>query len=334
MTKRQTRMFFVGGTTLFALVFIALTIDSHRQFGRLTHEDALTSQVVAGKHVWHRKDCINCHTLLGEGAYYAPDLTKIAQLRGEPYLRQFLKDPARFYSEEQHGRLMPNPNLSDEEIGDVIAFLTWISNIDNNNWPPRPILVSAATPQGIALGTPGPAAASTDPIALGEALFRQTPPGCFSCHSTQPGLQIVGPSLAGIGTPRRRYPEEPRLLRLSKIAGRLHPRIHSSSERIRGARPDVLCGRPVDHAGHLSGHAEAGGHRPSRRVYRDAQVKRNRLMRYRTQAVAYPVLRRRHAVLWPADGLRSAVGREVPRARIRSRPGCRSTSPRKFTRTC
>jgi nitric oxide reductase subunit C len=200
MTKRQTRMFFVGGTTLFALVFIALTIDSHRQFGRLTHEDALTSQVVAGKHVWHRKDCINCHTLLGEGAYYAPDLTKIAQLRGEPYLRQFLKDPARFYSEEQHGRLMPNPNLSDEEIGDVIAFLTWISHIDNANWPPRPILVSAATPQGIALGTPGPAAASTDPIALGEALFRRTPPGCFSCHSTQPGLQIVGPSLAGIGT--------------------------------------------------------------------------------------------------------------------------------------
>jgi nitric oxide reductase subunit C len=200
MTKRQTRIFFVGGTTLFSLIFVALTIDSHRQFGRLTHEEALTPSVVAGKHVWHRKDCINCHTLLGEGAYYAPDLTKIAQLRGEPYLRQFLKDPARFYSEEQHGRLMPNPNLSDEEIGDVIAFLTWISRIDNNDWPPRPILVSAATPQEIGLGAPSPTAASADPIALGEALFRRTPPACFSCHSTQPGVQIVGPSLAGIGT--------------------------------------------------------------------------------------------------------------------------------------
>ena len=100
MTKRQTRLFFVAGTTLFALVFIGLTIDSHRQFGRLTHEEKLTPEVVAGKHVWHRKDCINCHTLLGEGAYYAPDLTKIAQLRGEPYLRQFLKDPSRYYSEE------------------------------------------------------------------------------------------------------------------------------------------------------------------------------------------------------------------------------------------
>ena len=105
---------------------------------------------------------------------------------------------------------MPNPNLSDEEIGDVIAFLTWISNIDNNNWPPRPILVSAATPQGIAFGTPAPAAASTDPIALGEALFRRTPPGCFSCHSTQPGVQIVGPSLAGIGTRAADLAEESR----------------------------------------------------------------------------------------------------------------------------
>jgi nitric oxide reductase subunit C len=199
MTKRQTRLFFVGGTTLFSIIFIGMTIDSHRQFGRLTHEEALTDQVVAGKHVWHRKNCINCHTLLGEGAYFAPDLTKITQQRGEPYLRQFLKDPSRFYSEEQHGRLMPNPNLSDQDIGDVIAFLTWVSNIDNQNWPPRPIVVSAATPQGIALGTPPPGAASSNPIALGEALFGQSPPACFSCHSTQAGIQTVGPSLAGVG---------------------------------------------------------------------------------------------------------------------------------------
>ncbi len=200
MTKRQTRIFFVAGTTLFSLVFLAMTVDSHRQFGRLTHEDQLTDQVVAGKHVWHRKDCINCHTLLGEGAYYAPDLTKITQQRGEAYLRQFLKDPSRFYSEEKHGRLMPNPKLTDQNISDVIAFLTWVSNIDNQGWPPRPILVSAATAQ-VTLGPPEPAAsASGDPIALGEALFRQSPPACFSCHSTQPGAQLVGPSLAGVGS--------------------------------------------------------------------------------------------------------------------------------------
>ena len=29
MTKRQTRLFFIVGTTVFALIFIGLTIDSH-----------------------------------------------------------------------------------------------------------------------------------------------------------------------------------------------------------------------------------------------------------------------------------------------------------------
>lgn len=195
MTKRQTRLFFVVGTGLFGLIFIALTIHSHLRFGELTNADAITPQVIAGKHVWHRKNCINCHTLLGEGAYYAPDLTKIAQQRGQAYLRQFLQDPSRFYSEQRHGRLMPNPQLSEEQIGDVIAFLTWVSNIDNQGWPPRPIVVSAALPES----TSRVAAASANPVALGEAVFRRTPPACFSCHSTTEGATLVGPSLAGLG---------------------------------------------------------------------------------------------------------------------------------------
>ena len=200
MTKRGTRIFFIAGTAIFTAVFIGLTIDSHRKFGALTHADAITPSVIEGKHVWHAKNCINCHTLLGEGAYYAPDLTKIAQHRGEAYLRQFLKDPAKYYSEERDGRLMPNLNLSDEQITDVIAFLTWVSHIDNQNWPPRPILVTSASPQGILLGTRVPEAASTDPVALGEVLFKTAPPGCFGCHSLQQGVVLVGPPLAGLAT--------------------------------------------------------------------------------------------------------------------------------------
>ena len=49
---------------------------------------------------------------------------------------------------------MPNLRLSDEQITEVIAFLTWVSHIDNQNWPPRPIVVTAALPQGIILGAP------------------------------------------------------------------------------------------------------------------------------------------------------------------------------------
>ena len=87
MTKRHTRMFFIGGTLLFAAIFLILTVDSHRQFNTLTNADRITPAVSEGKDVWHRKNCVNCHTLLGEGAYYAPDLTKITKQRGTPYLR-------------------------------------------------------------------------------------------------------------------------------------------------------------------------------------------------------------------------------------------------------
>jgi len=198
MTKRQTRAFFLGSTGLFSLIFLALTIDSHRQFGALTHADQITPEVVAGKHVWHRKNCVNCHTLLGEGAYYAPDLTKIADQRGAPYLRSFLADPARFYNEERDRRLMPNLKLSPQEIDEVIAFLTWVGKIDNHGWPPRPILVSGAAIPGSNVGGAAPQAASDDPVAVGQALFGQSSPGCFACHSTSPGVNLVGPSLAGI----------------------------------------------------------------------------------------------------------------------------------------
>src|SRR5205823_6654083 len=122
MTKRRARAFFVVSTVLSALVFLALTVDSHRKIPALTNATAIDATVIAGKEVWHRNNCINCHSLLGEGAYYAPDLTQITAQRGASYLREFLKEPSRFYSEERDRRLMPTLPLSDQDITAVIAF--------------------------------------------------------------------------------------------------------------------------------------------------------------------------------------------------------------------
>lgn len=218
MNKRQTRLFAIGSTAVAAAVFLGLTWDSHRQFPKLTNEDRLTPEVVAGKNVWHKYNCINCHTLFGEGAYYAPDLTKIAKLRGDQYLTAYMKEPSKFYDEKRHRRLMPNQNLSDPEIKSLISFLTWVSNVDNQGWPPRPILVTGATipgtdlatsqqsvaasaPIGTASAPPGarPVSGGDNPMALGERLFRSASPACNACHSVAPGVNMAGPSLAGIG---------------------------------------------------------------------------------------------------------------------------------------
>lgn len=215
MNKKQARFFAIGSTVVATLVFLGLTLDSHRQFGTLTNADKITPQVTRGKDVWHANNCINCHTLFGEGAYYAPDLTKITQHRGEQYLRAYMKDPSKFYDEKKHRRLMPKQDLSEDDITALIAFLDWVSKVDNQGWPPRPILVTGATFPGTDAARPdGAAAAPTadgslppgarpttggeNPIALGEAVFRSVTPACTACHSVSPGVNMAGPSLAGL----------------------------------------------------------------------------------------------------------------------------------------
>lgn len=219
MNKRQTRLFAIVATAISVVVFLGLTLDSHRQFDKLTNADAITPQVTLGKDVWHKNNCINCHTIFGEGAYYAPDLTKITKLRGEAYLTAYLKDPSKFYDEKRHRRLMPKQDLSDEDIAGLIAFMDWVSNVDNQGWPPRPILVTgSAMPGGdrsaaqqtddakIERGgidaPPGarPVADDENPIALGERIFRTATPACTACHSTAPGVNMAGPSLAGLAS--------------------------------------------------------------------------------------------------------------------------------------
>ena len=215
MTNRQARIFAWGSTIAAAVLFLGLTLDSHRQFPELTNAENITPEVTHGKDVWHKYYCLNCHTLFGEGAYYAPDLTKITQHRGEAYLQAYMRDPAAFYDEQRHRRLMPQQNLSEEEISNLIKFLDWVANVDNQGWPPRPILVTGgftAVAGGSGAGGTAPVQSGSTSVgvrpvspdsdirALGENVFRTAVPGCVACHSLAPGADGAGPSLAGVAT--------------------------------------------------------------------------------------------------------------------------------------
>lgn len=242
MNKRQTRLFAIISTALAAAAFIGMTIDSHRQFGKLTNADQITAQVKRGQEVWHENNCINCHTLFGEGAYYAPDLTKITQHRGEAYLQAYMRDPSKFYDETRHRRLMPKQDISDSDITSLIAFLDWVSKVDNAGWPPRPILVtgsampgvsaSAQPPQAGAAGTK-PVDKGDNPIALGEKVFRTATPACGACHSVAPGVNMAGPSLAGlVGRTEKLIASADYKGQAKDVAGYIHESIASPSAHL------------------------------------------------------------------------------------------------------
>ncbi len=143
MTKSMARNVFYGGSLFFIVIFLGLSFHSHRYIVTTsTDADALTESVVAGKLVWEENACINCHTILGEGAYFAPELANVMTRWG------VLEDPEdafetlKSWMEAQPTgiegrRQMPNFDLSDEEIRDLTNFLIWTDNIDSQDWPPN-----------------------------------------------------------------------------------------------------------------------------------------------------------------------------------------------------
>ncbi len=110
-------------------------------FGQKLTEEEAQALVTRGKLTTQAKNCMNCHTLLGNGAYYAPDLTKSwldpswgsKDIR-EQQMVEFLMNP----QDRLHnglGRRMPNLNITEAEARATVAFLKWMSSIDTNGFP-------------------------------------------------------------------------------------------------------------------------------------------------------------------------------------------------------
>ena len=112
---------------------------SEEEAGALLHLGKLGSQA---------KNCMDCHTLLGNGAYYAPDLTKswldpawgpdgaMQALTGkeskEEAMSEFLQHPDQYPT---HARMMPDLGITAKEAEGLVAFLKHMSSIDTNGFP-------------------------------------------------------------------------------------------------------------------------------------------------------------------------------------------------------
>ena len=189
LSKSQAQLFFWAGTIFFSGIFLFLTVDTIRKVPEQTSSNNITEEVAAGKRIWEENNCMGCHTILGEGAYYAPELTKAYPRRGEAWLKVFLKDPQAMFPGE---RKMVQYNFSDEEIKNVIAFLKWISEMDLNGFPADPPLKA----NFVTNTAPVTSAANTNEVTK-PAIYDQL---CTACHTLAGQGGNVGPALDGVGT--------------------------------------------------------------------------------------------------------------------------------------
>ena len=136
-TKSMARNIFYGGSAFFFLLFVALTVDTVNGLPERDHRENINDKVILGKHVWEVNNCIGCHTLMGEGAYFAPELANVYNRFGnsKEAIIGFIK--SRPVEGIPGRRSMPQFNLSDEELEGVAEFLKWTSEIDDGNWPPN-----------------------------------------------------------------------------------------------------------------------------------------------------------------------------------------------------
>lgn len=136
LSKKQAKMFFLGGTALFALIFTGLSVDSLMNgIPKNTHEELMTQDVKDGKRIWEEKNCMGCHTLMGEGAYYAPELTKVYSRVGEGIIKAAVMSPTPWGS---HGRQMVAYGMNEEDANKIVAFFEWTDKMYLNGFPIAP----------------------------------------------------------------------------------------------------------------------------------------------------------------------------------------------------
>jgi nitric oxide reductase subunit C len=134
LSKKQARAFFLGGTFVTFLIFIGLTVFSLSKSNDQTNNENLTASVIRGKEIWESNNCMGCHTILGEGSYYAPELTKVVERRGEGYIKAVLMSKTPWQRADHGSRRMVAYGMTDAQANDVVSFFKWIGKIDLNGF--------------------------------------------------------------------------------------------------------------------------------------------------------------------------------------------------------
>lgn len=115
-------------------------------FGKNYTPEQAADLMRRGKLAIQSHACMDCHTFFGNGAYYAPDLTRAwldpawknlwmpmtqASTKEEAMAR-FLMAPDKYAT---WSRKMPNLHIDRDESVAIVAYLKWLSSVDTNGFP-------------------------------------------------------------------------------------------------------------------------------------------------------------------------------------------------------
>jgi nitric oxide reductase subunit C len=190
MSKRIAFWIFLVGTVSSSLLFLYLTYDTQRQVVALSHADRIDEHVVDGKRAFQKYNCNDCHTILGFGGYYAPDLTRVLQRVGADGIRFRVSDPGRAFA--NGWRKMPNQHVTVAEIDALVAFFTWVGGIENGDWPPQDSRKRLSRGSERLVSAAG--------VSPGAAVFQTR--GCMNCHALHGVGGTFGPALDKVGERR------------------------------------------------------------------------------------------------------------------------------------
>ncbi|HMM50272.1 MAG TPA: cytochrome c [Burkholderiaceae bacterium] len=193
-------------TVLFAALSILSFVGPRKQ--ALPQEVSFDRySAVEGRRVFQAYNCMGCHTIVGNGAYFGPDLTDLYRRAGPAWLAAFLPSagawptaaairvqlqnpavaaaagtdsfddyleryPAARERIERRGgtnTFMPNLPFTRDEIGQLIAFLRYTSAMNTEGWPPTPWPAARAAAAAGAIGAPTVAATAATASAAASA---------------------------------------------------------------------------------------------------------------------------------------------------------------------
>lgn len=163
---------------LMVAVWVALyffSFDDQRGQARPADFSFQGHSATAGKKVFQAYNCMGCHTIVGNGAYLAPDLTDTYAAAGPAWLAAYLPSAGTWPTEALldlqvdrmsrqgliaeasleayyaaypgarerisrrggQGANMPNLAFRPGEVDALIAFLAYTSAMDTEGWPPK-----------------------------------------------------------------------------------------------------------------------------------------------------------------------------------------------------